>query len=61
MIEWKKTDTLKRNYIFRRKNKDKRPNEGKKCLKDEFDKLSLIYADEEIKNVNCDAYWKYTL
>lgn len=43
------------------KNKDKRPNEGKRCLKDKLDKLSLIYADEEIKIVDCDAYWKYTL
>lgn len=43
------------------KNKDKRPNEGKRCLKDKFDKLSLIYTDEEIKIVDCDAYWKYTL
>lgn len=43
------------------KNMDKKPNFGKKCLVEKFEKFSLEYNDDKIEIVNSDAFYKYSI
>lgn len=43
------------------KNRDKKPNTGKKCLAKKLDKFLFEYLPEDIIVVDRDAYWKYTI
>lgn len=43
------------------KNRDKKPNFGKKCLMEKFNKFSFKYAPDTIEIVDYDAFWKYSI
>lgn len=43
------------------KNRDKKPSFGKNCLIEKLDKFSLVYVSDDIKIVDYDAYWKYSI
>ena len=43
------------------KNRDKKPNFGKKCLMEKFSKFSFKYAPDTIEIVGYDAFWKYSI
>lgn len=43
------------------KNRDRQPSFGKNCLKEKFDKFTFDYSEDDIKIVDYDAYWKYTI
>lgn len=43
------------------KNRDKKPSFGKNCLIEKLDKFSLEYVSDDIKIVDYDAYWKYSI
>lgn len=43
------------------KNRDKKPNFGKKCLMEKFSKFSFKYASDTIEIVGYDAFWKYSI
>lgn len=43
------------------KNRGNQPSFGKKCLMGKFDKFSFKYVSNDIKIIDHDAYWKYTL
>lgn len=43
------------------KNRDKKPSFGKNCLIEKLDKFSLEYISDDIKIVDYDAYWKYSI
>lgn len=43
------------------KNRDKKPSFGKNCLIEKLNKFSLKYIANDIKIVDYDAYWKYSI
>lgn len=43
------------------KNMDKKPNFGKKCLVEKFDKFSLEYKADKIEIVDSNAFYKYSI
>lgn len=43
------------------KNRDKKPSFGKNCLVEKFDKFSFKYVEDEIKIVDYDAFWEYSI
>lgn len=43
------------------KNRDKKPAFGKNCLIEKLNKFSLVYVSDDIKIVDYDAYWKYSI
>lgn len=43
------------------KNRDKKPSFAKNCLIGKFDKFSFKYASDDIKIVDYDALWKYSI
>lgn len=43
------------------KNISHTPSEGKKCLIDKFNKLSILYSEEDIEIRNSDAVMKYSI
>lgn len=52
----------KQQVIFlEAKNRDRNPSCGKNCLIEKFDNFSFKYVVDDIKIVNYDAYWKYSI
>lgn len=43
------------------KNRDKKPSFAKNCLIGKFDKFSFKYESDDIKIVDYDAVWKYSI
>lgn len=43
------------------KNRDKKPSFGKNCLIEKLNKFSLEYVSDDIKIVEYDACWKYSI
>lgn len=43
------------------KNRDKKPSFGKNCLIDKLDKFSFEYVSDDIKIVDYDSFWKYSI
>lgn len=43
------------------KNRDKKPSFGKNCLVEKFDKFPFKYVEDEIKIVDYDAFWEYSI
>lgn len=43
------------------KNRNIKPSFGKNCLIEKLDKFSLEYISDDIKIVDYDAYWKYSI
>lgn len=53
----------KSNQVFflEAKNRDKKPSSGKNCLIEKLDKFSFEYVPNNIKIVDCDAFFKYSI
>ena len=53
----------KRNQLIflEAKNRKEKPSVGKNCLREKLDKFPIRYEDEDIKVINKDACFKYTV
>lgn len=43
------------------KNRDRKPSFGKNCLIEKLDKFQFEYVSDDIKIVDYDAFWKYSI
>ena len=43
------------------KNRDRKPSFGKNCLIEKLDKFVFEYVSDDIKIVDYDAFWKYSI